>query len=293
VGEGSTFYVTLPLVREEPLLAPAPESRRPLVLVCDDDPSIREVVGGVLEQKGYRVLTAATGAEAIEVAAAEQPSTILLDLIMPGLSGGETISALKANPATREIPVIILSGLRPVEDEAVNASADDWVTKPFDEESLFAIVERAVNGHARTARILVVEDDHDLAQVITTTFRTRGIETHHARTGREAIDLSQKVDPHLIILDLVLPEGDGYTVVDWLRRHNALRNVPLVVYSVKEPSAEEREHLKLGRTEFLTKGRLAPEEFERCVIDLLDHVIPNQKKETTDREHEESADHRG
>ena len=275
-GEGSTFYFTIPALGIEEAQVPL---GAPLVLVCDDDPSILEVVGAQLRQQGYRVVTATSGADAIETAALQHPSAILLDLMMPGMDGWETMAALKANPATQSIPVIVLSGVQPAGGGAAGKPTVNWITKPFDESSLFGAIEQAIDSPSGAAQILLVEDDLDLARVIAATFQRHGIAIHHARTGTEAIELCEKINPNLVILDLVVPEGGGFAVVDWLRRHNSLRNVPLVVYSVSDTSPSERETLKLGKTEFLTKGRIAPEEFEERVLRLLDHVIPSSQRD--------------
>jgi CheY-like chemotaxis protein len=250
----------------------------PQVLVCDDEPSVRHLVSRLLEREGYRVLVAASGREAVDLASTHRPSAVLLDMVMPGMSGWETMSALRAHPSTAEIPIVVLSALQPTKDQAGLANgADAWVNKPFEKKTLFAALKRVVNESSRPARILLVEDDPDLAQVITASFQDRGVETYYAQSGKEAIELSQSILPDLVILDLVLPEGDGFTVVNWLRRHDALRNVALVVYSVRDLSEEEREHLKLGHTEFITKGRVAPAAFQERVIRLLDHVVPNRR----------------
>ena len=110
-------------------------------------------------------------------------------------------------------------------------------------------------------------------------FERYGITTYHAQTGKEAINLSQQIMPNLLVLDLVLPEYDGFAVVDWLRQHNRLCHMPLVVYSAKDINNVERERLKLGQTLFLTKGRIHPEEFEQRVIKLLNRLIHGVKGE--------------
>jgi DNA-binding response OmpR family regulator len=117
-----------------------------------------------------------------------------------------------------------------------------------------------------------VEDDLDLAHVIQEVFERHGYKVFHAQTGSEAIQSAERVFPNLIVLDLVLPEGDGFDVVAGLRHNKALRSVPLVVYTAKDIDEAEREKLKLGETVFLTKGRISPEEFEKRVIGLLDRL---------------------
>jgi DNA-binding response OmpR family regulator len=129
-----------------------------------------------------------------------------------------------------------------------------------------------VSKSAQRVKILIVEDDHDLADLLATVLERHDIETFIAKTGKEAIQLSQKVNPDLIILDLILPESDGFTVVDWLKQHNQLYNIPVVVYSAKDLDDSERHRLKLGYTEFLTKGRVTTNEFEQRVMDLLQRM---------------------
>jgi CheY-like chemotaxis protein len=133
-------------------------------------------------------------------------------------------------------------------------------------------VERAFQMVKRQ-QILLVEDDLDLARVITEEFGRHGIETHHAATGVAAIELAQEITPDLVILDLVLPDMDGCAVVDWLKDNHRLQSVPVVVYSAAEPTPSQRERLTLGPTEFLTKSRILPDEFERRVIQLLDNMV--------------------
>ncbi|BAZ24262.1 two-component hybrid sensor and regulator [Kalymmatonema gypsitolerans NIES-4073] len=280
LGEGSTFYILLPIQQEEEPIAPLTESNStyPLVLVCDDDSSVRAVMQTMLEQRGYRVTSVASGEEAVQLAQQLQPDVILLNLMMPGMHGWETLAVLKQQPQTKDIPVIILSGLMPDARIAPHLGVNDWIVKPPDERLLFEALERALAGeHSQSIKVLIVEDDLDLAQVLIAIFERYGIETHHARTGREALHLSQRLIPDLLVLDLELPEVDGYGVVDWLRHHKRLCLVPMVVYCAKDLNNFDRERLKLGQTLFLTKGRVTPEEFEQRVMTLLHPIIPVKK----------------
>ena len=274
LGEGSTFFFTLPILQEvEHRVVPAVADKRPVILVCDDDPAILAIVGAMLDQHDYQALTVTSGSEAVRQAMAQRPAAILLDLVMPGMNGCETLMTLKEKPETKDIPVIILSGLQPREKEGFPASVVDWLHKPFDEGSLFLALKRALDGHAKGARVLVVEDDLDLAGVLIAMFERHGIETFHAKTGREALQFSQSTLPDLLVLDLGLPDGDGFSVVDWLRLHDRLRQVSLVVYTAKDLDEAERQRLKLGQTQFFTKGRISPEDFEQRVIEWLNRLI--------------------
>ncbi len=272
LGEGSTFYFTLPLLPEEPEMETETNSSGPLILLCDDDPSLRTVIRTTLEQQNYRTISVASGQDAVAQAAQVHPDVILLNLMMPGMNGWETLAKLKEQEATKNIPVIILSGLLP-DSRKSHQEISDWLIKPPEQRLLFQALERAVARHNQNIRVLIVEDDRDLAQVLMAMFERYSIETYHAPTGKEAIDLSQKIMPNLLVLDLALPEYDGFAVVDWLRKHNRLCHMPLVVYTAQDLDNIDRERLKLGQTLFLTKGRINPEEFEKRVIKLLNCLI--------------------
>ncbi|NEP00929.1 MAG: response regulator [Symploca sp. SIO2E9] len=278
LGIGSSFFLTLPVLPAERTV-PRVNPSDPLVLVCDDDPSVRTVIKLMLEQQNFRAITVASGNEALDLAVQQQPDVILLNLLMPGMHGWDTLAALKQQPQTSKIPVIILSGLLPDARGAQHPEVSDWIIKPPDERLLFQALAKALASKNQTIKVLIVEDDLDLAQVLMTGFRRYGIETYHAQTGREAIDCSQRIIPDLLVLDLVVPEWDGFAIVDWLRQHNRLCQVPLVVYTAHDLDESDRERLKLGQTLFLTKGRITPEEFEQRVINLLNRIIIDRSGE--------------
>jgi len=281
LGEGSTFYFTLPILREE-LSSPASDSNQPLILVCDDDPSCRTVLQSLLEAQNYQVVPVSSGQEVVEQAAALQPNVILLDLLMPGMNGWEVMALLKERADTKEIPVVICSVCSQTESNLPDGSFVDWVDKPLDEGALFCSLKQALAKPSKRVRILIVEDDTNLAQVLITLFERHEIETFHAQTGREAIQLSQQLKPDLLILDLVLPDGDGFAVVEWLSQHNCLHSVPLVVYSAQELDNSERNRLRLGQTEFLTKSRVTMPEFEQRVMELLQRMTQNRRQDNSD-----------
>ncbi|MGP1371528.1 MAG: response regulator, partial [Almyronema sp.] len=276
LGQGSRFYLTLPLL-EPRSLSPPTDQTKPWVLICDDDASVRTVMQAKLEQQGYQVQTVASGQAAIALATTQPPDVILLNLLMPEMNGWETLAALKEHETTRRIPVIILSGLHPNAEQALDSVISDWIVKPPDERRLLQALERALGSVNQRGKILIVEDDLNLAQVLMAVFNRWGVETYHAQTGTEAIQLSQQIRPDLVILDLVLPESDGFAVVDWLRQHNRLCHVPLVIYTSVDLDAAIRERLQLDQTLFLTKGRITPAEFEQKVINLLIRVARDKE----------------
>lgn len=272
LGPGATLYVMLPrTARSSDAVAPALPLPRGegSILVCDDDPSIRTIVREHLAQQGYTVIEASSGEEAISLATESRVEAILLDLYMPGLSGWETLQRLRDTPATSGIPVVVLSVLSPVLRSQLTGEAQGWVQKPFNENLLFAELGRVLHRGEGPAQVLLVEDDEDLAAVVIASFGEADVTVEHASTRKQAIRRCVTRRPDLLILDLTLPDGDGFSFVEWLREQPSLRTLPLVVYSGREVSDGEMNKLRLGPTEFLTKAKVQPKEVEELVLSMV------------------------
>jgi PAS domain S-box-containing protein len=273
-GRGVTFAMQLPrthaIATTDSPAQLAKELQGPAtVLVCDDDPGIRTIVAEQLRQHGYAVIEADRGEQAIAMAIESSPDAILLDLYMPGLSGWETLNRLKRNALTADIPVVVLSVLSPSERPRLAGDAAGWVQKPFNENLLLTELGRVLHGSEGPTHILLVEDDHDLAVIILASFERAGIHISHAATRQEAIAMCRSQKPDLLILDLMLPDGDGFGVIDWLRRHPEMRTLPVVVYSGHEVSEREMGQLRLGPTQFLTKAKVQPKDVEALVLTMV------------------------
>ncbi len=280
-GAGASLVFTLPRIsRVEDMTAALPVSMLPpgsaTVLVCDDDASIRMVVGESLSGHGYTILEAESGQHALELAEKNNIQAILLDLYMPGLTGWETLKKLKASARTAEIPVVILSVLPPSASSEygtdVNQSAQGWVQKPFNERLLLTELSRVLHTGEGPAYVLLVEDDNDLAQVIVAGFEEADLCVDHAQTRQRAIELCLIARPDLLILDLGLPNGDAFSLVDWLRQQPDLRSLPLVVYSGQEVTDEDMSKLRLGPTQFLTKAKVEAQDVESLVLKIVQRL---------------------
>ena len=275
LGPGTTFYLMLPRTARasDPLLpAPALPVGEGCILVCDDDAGIRTIVCEHLTQQGYQCLEAASGEQALTLATQNRVEAILLDLYMPGLSGWETLQRLRDTPATSAIPVVVLSVLSPVLRREMAGDAQGWVQKPFNEHLLFAELGRVLRRGDGPAQILLVEDDHDLASVVVASFEEADVQVNHAATRQQAIRHCVAHRPDLLILDLTLPDGDGFSFVEWMRQQPGLATLPLVVYSGREISDTEMSQLRLGPTEFLTKARVQPKEVEELVLSMVQRL---------------------
>jgi CheY-like chemotaxis protein/two-component sensor histidine kinase len=252
------------------------------VMICDEDDESRRSVVERLQRNGYHVIEAENGQQATALARQFPLNAILLAVSAPGLDGWETLRALKGESSTAGIPIVVLgmplSGIPPREAQGANG----WIPQPLDEELVLRELARVLRGAGEEASVLLVEDDEDMAGVVEATFERAGIRCYHAATRRRAIELCQSARPDLVILDLALPDGDGFHIVDWLRQHEELRKLPLVVYSAREVSDEERQQLRLGPTEFLTKATVPPQDVEALVQTMLQRYregIPAPKNE--------------
>jgi DNA-binding response OmpR family regulator len=257
-----------------PSLLPTPLATRSegAILVCDDDPCIRTIVSEHLGRQGYTVIEAESGEQALIIAAERQVEAILLDLYMPGLSGWETLQRLRNNPATTNIPVVVLSVLSSSLRPQLTGDAQGWVQKPFNENLLFAELGRVLHHGDGPAYVLLVEDDEDLASVLIASFQDAAVHIDHASTLQHAIRQCLVRRPDLLILDLTLPDGNGFALVEWIRQQSALRTLPLVVYSGREVSDVDMAKLRLGPTEFLTKAKVQPREVEELVVSMVERI---------------------
>lgn len=280
--EGSSFILRIPRLPADAFPAPSVMDQPcGTVLVCDDDGTIRRIVADQLRIHGYTVLEASSGEQAIQFAAKQRLDAILLDLYMPGISGWETLERLKRQPQTADIPVVVCSVLSPA-TRAINgngsmaAAAQGWVQKPFNESLLLAELGRVLHTGAGPGHILLVEDDLDLATVVMSSFESQAAEDkiaiEHAKTLHDAKQACTLSPPDILILDLTLPDGSGFSFVDWLRQQPGLRTLPMVVYSGRSLSAREMEQLRLGPTQFLAKARVQPREVEELVLAMVRHL---------------------
>jgi CheY-like chemotaxis protein/nitrogen-specific signal transduction histidine kinase len=272
---GSTFRMFLPSVtREADILRLGGNPAATMVsstsvLVCDENPETRGALAESLRQNGYSVLEVTSGDEAVAVAQQTPVQAILLDMSLPSLRGWETLHLLRDDLKTASIPVVVLSAFGALNDPEVEKAADAWLEQPLETGSMLAALSRVLQVERQPSRVLLVEDDADLAKVILATFERAGIQVHHAPSQRKAMELCVSSRPDLLILDIALPDGDGFGLVDWLRQQHEMRQLPLVIYSAQDLNEEERKKLQLGHTEFLTKARVQPQDVETLVLSML------------------------
>jgi PAS domain S-box-containing protein len=262
---GTVVQFTIPVAVAP--AAPEAASASRTLMVCEENDSVMPGMVKMLEGHGFLVLRCAEADVAARVSET-QPDAIILDLASKGGHGWQIVEALKSEAETCDVPIVVATMQSPESWRHYAAAVASWVHKPFASDDLFDAVAKACNAPS----IVVVEDDADLAQIMTEILKSHGIRTFHAASGREAIQLCRQHEPSLLVLDLVLPDIDGFAVVQSLRESATLRRIPLLVYSGMDVGSADQKRLQLGPTEFLTKSRAGVQEFESHVVRLL-HAI--------------------
>jgi CheY-like chemotaxis protein len=289
VGAGSTFSVLLNpgAVAAHNLAAPttalpaparAPETAREnvapatvdlkskVVLIIDDEEDSRVLLKHTVEEAGFRVIGAGSGEEGLSLARSLHPDLISVDLLMPGLSGWELVRRIKADPELRSIPVIVVSVIAS-ENTGRMFGVVDVLQKPISREDLLAVLH--CNLSAPRPTILVVDDDPDIRQILTSYLLDSGAQVRTAANGGEALEQLEEGLPDLILLDLIMPVMDGMTFLDALRLHPRWQNIAVAVITSKDLTAEETQRLKQETLEVVPKAAVFNGELKQLLQRLL------------------------
>ncbi len=258
-GRGTTFTVRLPaqvVGRDEVGAAPAETQAFPqgnTVLVIDDDGMTREMMQSFLTREGFKVHLAANGEEGVRLAREVRPSVITLDVLMPGFDGWAVLGALKSDPLTHDIPVIMLT-VTEDRTRGFTLGAADYVTKPIDWNRLGEILRKY---SSLPGTILVVDDDQMQRDHMAQALTLAGWTVREAANGREALQYVEAERPTIVLLDLIMPEMDGFEFLDELRRRPAGRDVPVIVVTAKDLNDEDRQRLSGSVAHILHKQLLS------------------------------------
>jgi len=274
-GKGSTFSVHIPADVVDPkkvTLQVEEDSEGVIVegssvLVIDDDPSVRDVVKRSLTKEGVSVMTASNGEEGLELARKHRPDVITLDVQMPGMDGWEVLKTLKSDPELRQIAVIMMTNI----DEKTTGyalGAAEYMTKPVDRDHLVEVLKKFRNN-ASTRPVLVVEDDPSVREIIRRALSQEGLKVLEAANGIEALARLAESPPSLILLDLMMPELDGFGFIDELRRKDEWNKIPVVVLTAKDISSDDRSRLEGFTSAVLVKKGQSPDALIREMRDLI------------------------
>jgi signal transduction histidine kinase/DNA-binding response OmpR family regulator len=277
-GVGSIFAVDLPIHSTTPIRRPADDrpaytGRQPgkwLVLAIDDDPDVLELMSSRLSSTEFSVITAQGGEAGIRLASQLRPDLITLDILMPVIDGWEVLRRLKASPDLRQIPVVMLSI---IENRALafGMEASECLVKPVSRERLLEVLRQHVPSPV-SGPILIVDDEPDARVLVRTALDATGYDSIEASNGQEALDAIARQRPALIVLDLMMPEMDGFAVLERLAADENLRTLPVVVLTAMMLTADDEARLRQGAMTVLNKAGLTADE----LLVQLQRVIANR-----------------
>jgi CheY-like chemotaxis protein len=312
---GSTFTLYLPLKYVGPATGPRPSAPPPaptthsagalerpieqipddrleiqpgdsILLIVEDDPHYARILVNLAREKGFKVLIAMRGADALDLAKQYQPTAVSLDVFLPDMLGWTVLSQLKQNPLTRHIPVQIIT-LDEDRQHGMARGAFSFVSKPTSPEGVEAALARIKEyARPRRKRLLVVEDDRAEQMTIAELLGHDDIEIVAAGTGSEALNVLRQEPCDCVVLDLRLPDMSGFEVLEALRADATLADVPVVVFTGRELSAEEDAQLHTMARSIVVKGVESPERLLDETALFLHRVVtdlPAEKQRMLER----------
>ncbi|MBU0934958.1 MAG: GAF domain-containing protein [Spirochaetes bacterium] len=297
-GKGSDFSFTIPLIPELPaaLLSETTEpvktdaggliqqldpTGNPLplkVLVIDDDEAASASIAAQLHKK-WEVLQLNDPRKVVETVLQQKPDVLVLDIMMPYLDGWDILKTLKANPATSTLPVIMCSVMHQ-KSMALSLDAEDFLVKPVRKDDLIQAVSQVA---PKGGRVLAVDDDQNALTIVGRILQSERYDVAVANCGPTGLDLAHDKIPDVIILDLLMPNMDGFAVLEKIRKDPQLAHIPIIVISSKDLTREEYKRLQDGMTRYLQKGSFSEEELGNVIKRLhqLQAKTGTQQEEQT------------
>jgi signal transduction histidine kinase/CheY-like chemotaxis protein len=281
-GSGSTFRFTLPVRQtavsetagpeparaqdETPPVPRASEAAPVTVLLVEDDPRSVELLTVYLERDGFEVVACGDGLAGMEAARRLRPDAIVLDIMLPDLSGWDFLSMVKGDETTARIPVVIVSMLDE-RGKGLALGAADYLVKPVNRDDLLAtlrpIIAARVGDGSR--KVLAIDDDPVAIKLIETVLGEEGFTVVGVHSGAEGLQAARTEQPSVIILDLLMPETDGFEVVEKLRDDPSTAEIPIVILTAKSIAPEDRERLNAHVAHLAAKASFSPTEFVELV----------------------------
>lgn len=282
-GKGSTFTFTIPAEgvkpKEKVEIEPAVVSEdSPLILVVEDSLQLRELIMSYLRESGYSAVGVGSGREVMVMAKKLKPFAITLDIMLPDVDGWDLLKELKEDPHTTDIPIIIVSALDDMK-KGVSLGACEYITKPVDKDSLLNAL-KSINFMTKVKRgsftILAIDDDPEVLELLSGILEKEGFSVIKASSGKEGLELASRKEVDLIILDLMMPDMNGFEVMERLRSLPDTSDIPVIVYTAKDLTMDERRKLKRDMAEIIKKGFSVDRILEE--IKRLEMLYPSRAK---------------
>ncbi|PKP33430.1 MAG: hypothetical protein CVT99_00305 [Bacteroidetes bacterium HGW-Bacteroidetes-16] len=283
-GEGSVFTVSLPLKwKGNPekgdlqwMHPDIPSDTRKTILVVDDDPKIVRQISDSLKESGYHIIATTSGIEALRLAQKHKPIAITLDIVMPDLDGWEVLQQLKTNPETTNIPVIIIS----ISDEkqtGIALGAVGYITKPVNRQLLLREIKKWT---ASASSIMIVDDNPIDREQIAGLLRLEQIDVLQAESGVQCLEMLQYQRPDLLVLDLMMPEMDGFQVLNEIRSRPETSDLPIIVVTAKDLTEKDKKLLSGKVSLVLTKSAVALPQ----IYDEIKRILERIRGEMSDNQ---------
>ncbi len=257
-GKGSTFTFSIPVTRVIPKEVPKGEPKGGRVLIIEDDRSTMKLYRSFLEKNGFEVIGSSLGGDALSLAKKHSPSVIILDIMLPDISGWEVLTRLKKNEATADIPVLVVSVLSE-KNKAVSLGAIDYLEKPINGSSLVHKIELLAGPRKKKAnvRIMIVDDDKPVLDYLDEMLRDEGFTTIPFQQPEEAYQYLKSHNPvDIIILDIFIPKISGFDLMGLIKEDDAVRKTPIVFITGKEISDSQLKKLEGISHSLLDKSNL-------------------------------------
>jgi signal transduction histidine kinase/DNA-binding response OmpR family regulator len=279
VDQGSSFWFTLPVVKDEIVEIPAPVEDIPdgakIIISIDDDENVIDLYRRYLSSHGYHVIAITDPVNVIEQIQTLQPFAITLDIMMPNKDGWQVIEEIKSNPLTAHIPVIICSIVEE-RDRAYQLGAVDYLVKPILEDDMTETFKRLnLSTDKEFNEILVIDDDPNVFQLVEIALRNEaGYMMRYANGGFAGLESLKSSQPSAVILDLKMPDLDGFSILETMQDDPLLRDIPVIILTAAELTPEERETIEKSKREVLKKDVFKGEQLikvlEKALLDLSD-----------------------
>ncbi len=268
LGKGSTFYFAVPVFVKEPTIS---KDASKTILAVDDDPQVLNLYDRYLRPKGFQVISLTDPTKTRDRVKQVKPFAIILDIMMPGHNGWRVLEDLKSDAETRTVPIIICSILDE-EEKGFSLGAADYLVKPIAEEDLLSALDR-LNNDGSIREVLVIDDDPNDLRLIGTMISNQGrYKPILAEGGQAGWDAIQTKTPHAIVLDLFMPELDGFTILERLHTHKGLRDIPVVVVSSSDLTEEQQAQLQGFGRRLLQKSSLQERELIATIENALKRI---------------------
>jgi len=248
-------------------------TKPPVILVADNDPAVKERIEPFLSHAGYEVVIAASAQEALRKAVQMQPLAVLIDTQLPPNGGSGLVYDLRRESKTKDIPIVLTSKVNK-ESLAFDIGQADFLTKPIDRQQLlqmmvkFDLLADGKRGKKTPSSILIVDDDPQNIRLIKAMLKPFNIEVMVADGGKAGVEMALKKKPDLIILDLMMPDVDGFEVVSKLKEDAAASQIPILIYTAKNITSEDRERLQGNIQSIIQKGDFGKDRFLEMINNL-------------------------